>query len=113
MDVEQYQKEIDMIQQESFDLDRPDNPSTVSKTTSTGKLAVLIKYKMYIIICILAMVFLYIVKPKYTLKVVKSGEGDVYEMVIDKKKFAICWIGTSVLFCLVYMFMTKKKNGSK
>jgi hypothetical protein len=96
MDLQHYQKEVSKLQKdvESFDTDLVDKPKER-----------IVKYKYYILIVISTFLFLIIIKPKVILKVSMTAKRP--EIIIDKAKFVIWWIISSIIGLGLY-YMTKK-----
>lgn len=104
MSAAQYEKEVKQLEQETAAISSEN--ATSSKSNSPGKTSdnFLIKYKSYIGMFIFAFILLYIIKPKYVLKIkiVKSGEESKAEIKTDIPKFILCWAITGVFLIGVH-----------
>lgn len=106
MDSAQYKREVERLERETSALTSVDDSAEVAEAP-TGKFATVMKYKSYIFILLGVLVLLYLIKPKYILKISTDNDDKTPVMVVDVKKFLICWIVLSLLISAIY-FITKK-----
>lgn len=110
MSISQYQQEVNKIEKETSALGIEPADKKVS-ATSDGKLSSVMKYRNYIFIGVGTLIFLYIAKPKYVLKIsVDKADPAKHEMVLDYVKFAKCWVGVSLLLAFLHIAFTKMRK---
>ena len=107
MNPEQYKQEVDKLARETSELIGTSSTSP----ESTGKFAKVLKYKTYIFIVLGTLLALYIIKPKYILKIKMGKDADTPpDMVLDIGKFVTCWILLSIVISFVHVIVTKMRK---
>jgi hypothetical protein len=107
MDQKEYQKEIDKLSNDLQIIKKDDNP-TVADSKSVSKFSA---YKPYIYITVLLFIFLFIIKPKFILKIKTTSETDKSIIVIDNTKFFKWWvISTTVSSLMYYVYFKYRKT---
>ena len=106
MDPLVYKNEIDRLTKEISTL----KDSSDSHDTSTA--SSILSYKYYFLIALLLGLVIYIIKPKcvLTIHMDESDDEDEPQIVLSKKYFALCWLISSLVGCLVYFVYQKYKK---
>jgi len=115
MDLDKYKDELNKINSSLSALESSDTTNSFldNSTTTTKSESKFKKYINYIIIGVLTFLLLYLIKPIYILEVQKlkpESTDDQYKMVINKKRFLLIWIISTVIISLALYFYKKFKS---